>query len=199
MRPMIKCVVFDLGGVLIDFSNAKWYRYLSRVSGKNAKYIQGKVDPIFFRLELGIIKVSLFEKSVAKLLKIPVGEVKWIEFYKKNVKAKKEIVRIMHRLKKRYKIAYLSDIDASRYDVHERVIRIGDFDYRLASCFMHLRKPDPEIYRVALRRMRLKPEEIVFIDNLRINVISSRSVGIPSILFVGKKDLERRLKKMNVL
>lgn len=196
---MIKCIIFDLGGVLVDFSDEKYYRYISKISKKSPEAIKKKVEPWLWRLYIGATKVQLFEKDIARSFSIPLSKVRWVQFYEEKVRPKKDVIAILRKLRKRYVIAFISNIDSSRYDVRKAEIEHSMFDYKFASSFVKLSKPDPEIFKYALKRMRIQPGEAVFIDDRRINVISARSVGIPSILFRGSKDLEKKLKRMKVL
>ena len=47
--------------------------------------------------------------------------------------------------------------------------------------------------------MGMKPEEAIFIDNMKENVVGARKVGIKSILFIGYKPLVRDLKALKII
>jgi putative hydrolase of the HAD superfamily len=67
--------------------------------------------------------------------------------------------------------------------------RIEKFNLRkyfavfFSSCYLGVRKPDPRIYRLALKITQCKPEECIFIDDREVNVESAREVGIHGIQF----------------
>ena len=63
---------------------------------------------------------------------------------------------------------------------------------------MNCIKPDPEIYKKALKRMKLKPEETVFIDDIKKFVKGAEKIGIKGIHFKNSKQLIKDLKKLNV-
>jgi putative hydrolase of the HAD superfamily len=56
------------------------------------------------------------------------------------------------------------------------------FDARVLSGEVGLRKPQPEIYRVAAGRLDVEPEECVFVDDLPANVEGARAVGMAAVL-----------------
>ncbi len=55
------------------------------------------------------------------------------------------------------------------------------FDVVIESSVEGVRKPDPEIYRIALSRMAVKADECVFLDDLGINLKPARALGIQTI------------------
>jgi putative hydrolase of the HAD superfamily len=57
------------------------------------------------------------------------------------------------------------------------------FDPLVISAEVGLVKPDPRIYRLALERLGVAPEEAVFIDDFEVNVAGARAVGMMAIRF----------------
>lgn len=69
------------------------------------------------------------------------------------------------------------------------------FDMVLESSKEGIRKPDPEIYRIALSRMDVPAEQTVFLDDLGINLKPAKALGMKTIKVLDEtqalKDLER--------
>jgi putative hydrolase of the HAD superfamily len=55
------------------------------------------------------------------------------------------------------------------------------FDVIIESSKSGLRKPDPRIYELACREMEVEPEEVVFLDDLGINLKPARAMGMTTI------------------
>jgi putative hydrolase of the HAD superfamily len=72
------------------------------------------------------------------------------------------------------------------------------FDACVVSFEMGSMKPDPEIYREALRRVDSRPESAVFIDDIGENVAGAEQIGIRGILFTPQTDLETELRKAGI-
>lgn len=195
---MIKGIIFDLGGVLVDFSDRQYLKYLARVNGKDPEKTEKMIEYWWKRLDLGIIRIGFFEKKISQIFKIEMKQVQWVEFYERNVKLNKRMISMAKRLRRKYAVAFLSNIDFSRYDIALEILDLKWFDYDFASCYIKHRKPDPEAYRYVLKRMGLKSDEVIFIDNRLDNVIGARSVGIKSVVFKNQMDLEAKLKKIGV-
>ncbi len=66
------------------------------------------------------------------------------------------------------------------------------FDGRVVSAWVHLLKPNPEIYEHLLLKYSLKPEECLFTDDSMKNVIGAENVGIHAIQFTGDIEAVRR-------
>jgi 2-haloacid dehalogenase len=62
-----------------------------------------------------------------------------------------------------------------------------------------LLKPDPAIYYLALDRFRLRPTDVLFIDDRIINVEAAEAVGMRAHLFTTAEDLRERLKAEGLL
>jgi 2-haloacid dehalogenase len=60
-------------------------------------------------------------------------------------------------------------------------------------------KPDPAIYRLALDRFGLRPEEAVFVDDNRDNVAGAAALGIHGILFTDEPALRAELAGLGLL
>ncbi len=69
-------------------------------------------------------------------------------------------------------------------DRHLAQLRLLEhFSATVYSCDVQFRKPHPEIFRIALERLRLRPEETMFVgDSLAADVAGSRRVGMISVL-----------------
>lgn len=199
---MIKCILFDLGGVMIDYTDAEYfYPHLSRASGVPTRKVWRMVqNGLEIPLDKGQIAQRDFNRAVAYRLGIKASQVRWYEIYEKNGRLNRGTLNLAKLLGKRYEVSYLSNVDRSRYSWSVRLLKpyLKIFTHRFASFELHMRKPNANIYRYVLRRMGFESGEVVFIDNLPENVRGARRVGIRSILFTSSKDLEKRLRKMGI-
>lgn len=60
--------------------------------------------------------------------------------------------------------------------------RLTEFmDFFICSCFVHLRKPDEEIYRLALDIAQVEPGEVIYIDDRKMFVEVAQSLGLKGI------------------
>ncbi len=57
----------------------------------------------------------------------------------------------------------------------------GLIDFFVSSCFVHVRKPDEDIYRIALDGAQAAPEQVAYVDDRRMFVEVAESLGIRGI------------------
>ena len=73
------------------------------------------------------------------------------------------------------------------------------FDATLSSCYLGLRKPQPEIYRRSLDILGRPAERVLFIDDRQENASAAEAVGMKAIRFDGAERLRRDLETLGVL
>lgn len=70
------------------------------------------------------------------------------------------------------------------------------FDEMIISAEIGLMKPDPRIYRLALEKLGVQPEESVFLDDVLVNVEAARSLGMTGIHFTQPDKALDELKQL---
>jgi putative hydrolase of the HAD superfamily len=101
-----------------------------------------------------------------------------------------KMIELVHRLKTQYglKIVVVSNEgrELNEYRIH--TFKLDEFvDYFISSCFVRLRKPDADIFRVALDIVRIPANQVVYIENTPMFVQTAEGLGIRSILHAGYK------------
>jgi len=71
-------------------------------------------------------------------------------------------------------------------------------DTFLSSCFVHMRKPDVDIFRLALDIAQAPPAQIVYIENTPMFVQIAEGLGIRSILHVDLKATAAKLSSFGL-
>ncbi len=75
----------------------------------------------------------------------------------------------------------------------------GRLSLFLSSCYLGVKKPEAEIYELALRITQRRPEECVFVDDRPLNLECAADVGMDGVLFTGVADLRRQLSERGVV
>jgi len=70
------------------------------------------------------------------------------------------------------------------------------FDHQILSCELRLIKPDAEIFRRTIERIRVKPEATLFVDDREANVAAARALGVRAIQFESTQLLRAELQNM---
>jgi putative hydrolase of the HAD superfamily len=91
---------------------------------------------------------------------------------------------LMAALKKKYGLKVVITSNEGRELVDYRIPSFGLdklADYFIFSCFIHIRKPDPNFYRMALDMNQVAPQEVVYFDDREMFVEVARGLGIHGI------------------
>lgn len=201
---MIKAIIFDVGGVCLEDNPMVFLGKLEEKAGMSKKELYFLTwDTKEWRLLYQ--KGLLTEKQLLEVLKKK-GMVKEdvLIYIMKNgrkeiLRPMPEVLKFIEKLKKRYKVYALSNVDRESVEYVKKKISIYNvFDDAVLSCEIGMAKPEQEIYKYVLKRFGLKPEECIFIDNRPKNVEGARKVGIKSILFESIEQIKRDLAKLGV-
>jgi len=205
----IKAIIFDVGAVLelgkyskkairkhhnlsvhmriAKKLNIELDQWFDAIDSSYARSIEGKITKAKL---MSIISKNL-QKDKKKLEKIITKS--YDVYFKKN----KELFRLAHKLKKQgYKIAIFSDQWHLSKQALIRKKDTKEFDLILVSCDIGLRKPDPKFYKLLFRKLKLKPQEMVFIDNQKWNIKQGKKLGMRTILFKDNKQTIKELDKI---
>ena len=201
MRLLIKVILFDFGGVVVPHIGNERDRRMSKLSGLGLEDVKKLERPIEYRCNKGLISFNSFCKLVSK--KLGVGSYKKIkQIYidtKKREKVNKKVIRIVERLKEKgYEVAILSNTCTLDADINRRHGYYDTFSPLIFSHKVGCRKPEKKIFQIALKKLNVKPNECIFIDD-KENKMPPKSLGIKTILFKNAEQLEDDLRKMKIL
>ena len=183
---MYKSIVFDLGGVMVDFAPRAYL--VDRIC--NAEIEEQVYDLTFGseewkQLDAGL--VSRFDGNQAMLRNAKAAgrefEVQGVlDDWMHILRPRRRMQELVRKLKSRgYCVYYLSNIPEDVLDfLTERDLK-GLFDGGVASCEVHINKPDPRIYKALLDKYQLKAGESVFIDDRLENVQTAFRLGFAGI------------------
>jgi putative hydrolase of the HAD superfamily len=112
-----------------------------------------------------------------------------------------EMIDLVRRLKTQYglKIVVVSNEgrELNEYRIHK--FKLDEFvDYFISSCFVRLRKPDADIFRVALDTVRVPAKQVVYIENTPMFVEIAEGLGIRSILHTDYKSTCAKLSALGL-
>ena len=179
---MYKNIIFDLGGVMVDF-DPKTY-LVDRFC--NAE-VEEQVSQLTFESEeWKLLDAGLITRSEANLRMLARAKEYGRAFEVQGVlddwmhilRPRRRMQELVRKLKSRgYCVYYLSNIPEDVLDfLTERDLK-GLFDGGVASCEVHINKPDPRIYKALLAKYQLKAGESVFIDDRLENVQAAFRLG----------------------
>jgi len=113
-----------------------------------------------------------------------------------------EMIELMRGLKAKYglEIAAVSNEGRELTVYRVQQFKLGSFiDFFVSSCFVHYRKPDEDIYRIALDIAQVRPEQVVYIDDRAMFVEVAQGLGIKGILHSGYEATRTALANLDLI
>jgi putative hydrolase of the HAD superfamily len=195
---MISAVIFDLGGVILKNGVYTAIPLYEKKHKMPKGYLRNLFDGKYLiPLELGKIKEEDFWKGLSQDLQQDISDFKTLVF--KNFLPISETWKIAKKCKKNYKLGLLTNNLKEWTDRLERKYNLSKlFDIIVVSAEVGMRKPDPKIYQLITKKLKIKPTECVFIDDLQENVKGAKKLGIKSFQFKSSSQCEKELKKLGV-
>jgi 2-haloacid dehalogenase len=201
----INTIIFDLGGVLIDWNPFYVFddQYFDSKAKKEKFFREICTNDWNEEQDAGRSIVEATQKLIAKFpdWEKPIRDYygRWTEMLKAPIP---ETVELFRRLKAsgNYKIYALTNWQAGLFDIAlVRYDFLHWFDGRVVSGEEKTRKPFPEFYHRLLDRYHVEADEAVFIDDNLRNVKAAEELGIKSIHFKSPLQLKEELEKLQLI
>ena len=184
---MIKNIVFDMGGVLINFDAQRY----------TARFVPDPADYELIRRELfrSVEWISMDRGSITdgeavasvcrrlpQRLHQAVRDI--LDNWHRDIPPLDGVYALVEELKgKGYGIYLLSNTCSRFHSFRENIPALRFFDGEFISADCHLVKPEPGIYLRFLEQFRLRPEECVFIDDVPLNIEAAIRCGFSGIVY----------------
>ncbi|WP_242087186.1 HAD family hydrolase [Aestuariivivens sediminis] len=201
----INSIIFDLGGVLIDWNPE--YVFLD-VFGNDREKMKWFFDTICTHdwnenQDAGYPLAKATEERVAlfpayeKEIRMFYG--RWVEMLGGAISGSVDILKQLINSKE-YKIVALTNWSAETFPIAlEKFEFLHWFEGIVVSGQEQTRKPFNDIYKITLNRFGLSPSNTIFIDDNLRNVEAAQTLNLNSIQFKSPSQLKQDLKKFNIL
>jgi len=182
---LITTLFLDIGDVLL--SNG--WGHESRIAAAkafNLNYdeMQSRHKLVMATFEEGKITLSEYLNKVIFYKERPFTPEKFQEFMFAQTTPDKEMIELMRQLKEKYqlKIAVVNNEARELNEFRIKKFKLNQFvDFFISSCFVQLRKPDADIFRIALDIAQVPAEQVVYIDDMQMFVDVAGDLGIRGI------------------
>lgn len=198
---MIKNIIFDIGGVLVDFHPVKTLQDMG-LSFEEAEELYRIFVPDWYKLDEGIVPHEdifneMIKRTPEKYKKT--ADTFFHEYLFSTVTSfdySREWVKSLHD--KGFNIYLLTNYSDDMFDFHwKNVFTFADFvDGEVVSAKVKLIKPDERIYRTILEKYGLDAGESVFIDDRLENVEAACRLGIHGIRFTELEEVKKELDSL---
>ena len=204
MKNNIDTIIFDLGGVLVDWKPEYVYRKIFKNDEEKVQWFLNTVCTSEWNMQQDAGR-TIKEAEKIKIDEFPEYKDLITLYYKEwpNMFSGpiKENVELFKKLKssENYKIYALTNWSAEKWDIALELFPFfNEFDGTVVSGLVKTRKPFPEIYKILLNKFNIEPENAIFIDDNNDNILAAKALKINGIHFKNHKQLIRKLKYFNI-
>ena len=186
---VIKAIIFDLWDTLVfsefTFKTHKKFQSVLKISSKEKfwelwektcclKRVKDKYEMISNLCELAGFKNN--EKLINNLIEIWDNEVYTSPIYP-------EAISVLKKLKEKYKLALISNTEqiSAEYVIEKYNLK-EYFDVIILSCDVGSLKPNPKIFKIALKKLKTKPGETLMVgDSFKNDIIGAKKLRIKTV------------------
>jgi len=192
----VETIVSDVGGVIVRDDFKSFFAEFEAKIG-----ISGEA---FYALTVGSEEWKLYNKdfineeelwrTLAPKLRVEGEVARELRQWRRMLVPIPETIHILERVRRRYPLYCLSNVDKATTDYLQERYRLYDiFDGTVLSWEAGMRKPEVGIYELLIRRFNVTPERSLFIDDKEACLVPARQVGFQTIPFRSPEDLEAKL------
>jgi len=199
--PAITCVFVDVGGVLLTNG---WDHHARRRAVAKFKLNWAEMEErhrlVFEIHEEGKLTFEEYLSLVVFYEKRPFTRAQFRRFMCEQSKAYPDMIALLGQLKAQgLKIAVVSNESLELNAYRIRTFELAKFvDSFISSCFVHLRKPDSNIFRLALDIAQTPAHQVLYIENTPMFVQIAEGLGIKSILHTDCESTRAQLVSLGV-
>jgi len=198
---MIRNIIFDLGGVLIDIDFDRAINAFKEMgfSGFDKSFNKDFQVELFNNIDKGKTSTNELRDFIRRAVKKNLSDYDIDNAWNKIlIGFPKERMQLLEKISENYRIFLLSNTNEIHYESYNNTIKkefgknsVSDyFEKAYYSHLIGLRKPDKEIFELVLNDNKLIPQETLFIDDSEYNITTPQTLGIKTLLLEKGKEIK---------
>ncbi len=201
---MIKAIIFDIGNVIYRFDNNI---FLNKIS-KHTEHSAAELNELIYesstlpkQYESGLLTSDEFFDSITDLCDLNITKNDFIDAYTNIYTPIAPTFDLIRKLRSNYKLALLSNTCEwdMEYGIKPRMGELFDaFDAVSLSFEVKAMKPREELFLDVLDKLKLLPEECVYIDDIKAYTDVADKLGINSVHYTSSAELLEALLHLGV-
>lgn len=202
MPHRITTLFLDIGGVLLTNGWDTALRKKTAVHfGIDFEEIASRHHQTYDVYEAGKMSLHSYLKSTIFFKPRSFTEKQVLDFILSDAKSHKETISLFCELKARHSLRIAVVSNEGRDIAEDRIKRfeLKEFvDFFIVSAFVHFRKPDLDIFRLALDVAQVKPGEVAYVEDRLIHVEAANSLGIHGVFHENAENTCQKLANLGL-
>src|SRR5579871_6071689 len=193
-KSVINTLFTDIGGVLLTNG---WDREARKKAIKLFKLDTDETEErhhlTFDTYEVGKLSLDEYLERVVFYEKRDFTKKQFSQFMFEQSKPFPEMLELIKKIKKEFnlKVAVVSNEGYELNDYRIKTFKLNEFvDFFICSGFVHFRKPDKDIYRIALNTAQVDASKVIYLEDRMMFVQVAESLGIRGIRHTDHKTTE---------
>lgn len=197
MAMSVQVIFCDLGGVVVEVESDRMVHQMAQVIGRSFEEVHEAVyhRELLLPFELGRISPQDYYAGLRARLQLPWTYDQFVRVWNGIFSENRPVTAMLARLRGRCRLMALSNTNVLHLQhLRQHFPSLSAIEDWIASCDVGCRKPDPEIYALALRRAGVPAQAAVYIDDRPELVEAGERAGLRAIQFENSRQLERELR-----
>lgn len=202
MKHGVRALFLDIGGVL---GTNGWDHLLRAKTTEHFGLDQAEVNErhhlTFDTYEEGKLTLDEYLNRVIFYEKRSFSQGEFKKFMFEQSKPFPEMIEMFRDIKSRFQLKVVAVSNEGRELTVHRIKKFelnSLIDFFISSSFVHFRKPDVDIYRIALDAAQVLPQEIVYVDDRAMFVEVASALGIKSIHHTSLESTKKGLSELGL-
>jgi putative hydrolase of the HAD superfamily len=200
--PLITTLFLDIGGVILTNGWDKvGRRKASQTFNLDYEEINERHHLTFDTYELGKLSLNDYLERVIFYQKRSFTRAAFKKFMLKQSQPVPEMIELIRELKAQYhlKLVAVSNEGRELNAYRIRNFELNSFiDFFVSSCYIHFRKPDADMYQLALDIAQVPENQVLYIDDRALFVDVARELGIQGICHTGYESTRTALASLGL-
>ena len=199
---LVTTLFVDIGGVLLTDGWGHTFRKLAVKEFKlNLEELEDRHGTTFETFEIGKLTLKEYLNLVVFYHPRSFTRTQFQKFMFSLSESDSKMIGLIRQLKAKYglKIVVVSN-ESRELNAHRiQKFRLNEFvDSYISSCYVGLRKPDADIFRLALDVVQVSAEQVVYIENTQMFVQIAEGMGIRGIWHTDYKSTREKLARLGL-
>ncbi len=197
-KSAITTIFTDIGGVLLTNGwDRKARKKAINLFKLDASETEERHHLTFDTYEVGKLSLDEYLDRVVFYKKRNFTKKQFRQFMFGQSKPIPEMIEMITHFKQQHhlKVAVVNNEGSELNEHRIRTFKLNKFvDFFISSCYVHFRKPDKDIFRIALSTAQVRPEQVIYLEDRPMFVQVAQSLGIQAIHHTDYKTTSKQLE-----